>query len=84
MNSILFVLLDAWDNVESDIWNANYILDTLCTTLAAIFGLIGAIKIYNRWQLRSTMYNEPAADIALWFGGCVFFIVGKVILKAIL
>ena len=53
----------------------------LCWVLSAVFGAVGALKIYNRWQLNSRMHVEVTADIAAWIGAAVFFLVARLFIK---
>jgi uncharacterized membrane protein YeaQ/YmgE (transglycosylase-associated protein family) len=49
--------------------------------LAAVFGSIGALKIYNKWQLQSRMQVEITAEIAAWIGAALFFLIARVFIK---
>ena len=53
----------------------------LCWVLCAVFGSIGALKIYNRWQLHSRMQVEITAEIAGWIGAALFFLIARVFIK---
>lgn len=53
----------------------------LCWVLAALFGAVGALKIYNKWQLDSRMHVEVTAEIAAWIGAAVFFLVARLFIK---
>jgi hypothetical protein len=53
----------------------------LCWVLSAVFGAVGALKIYNKWQLNSRMHVEVTADIAAWIGAAVFFLVARLFIK---
>jgi uncharacterized membrane protein YeaQ/YmgE (transglycosylase-associated protein family) len=53
----------------------------LCWVLAAVFGSIGAFKIYNKWQLQSRMQVEITAEIAAWIGAALFFLIARVFIK---
>ena len=53
----------------------------LCWVLAAVFGSIGALKIYNKWQLQSRMQVEITAEIAAWIGAALFFLIARVFIK---
>ena len=53
----------------------------LCWVLSAVFGAVGALKIYNKWQLDSRMHVEVTAEIAAWIGAAVFFLVARLFIK---
>jgi uncharacterized membrane protein YeaQ/YmgE (transglycosylase-associated protein family) len=55
----------------------------LCWVLSAVFGSIGALKIYNKWQLQSRMQVEITAEIAAWIGAALFFLIARVFIKLV-
>lgn len=48
--------------------------------LAAILGIIGAVRIYHNWQMGK---REITADVAAWFYAAVFMILAGAFLRAI-
>jgi len=50
----------------------------LMTTIGAVTGIIGAVKVYNKWN-----QGEPdtAKVAASWFGSCIFLVVVAQVLK---
>jgi hypothetical protein len=51
----------------------------LMYAIGAITGLIGAIKVYNKWN-----HGEPDTGkvAAAWFGSCVFLVIVATVLKS--
>jgi hypothetical protein len=51
----------------------------LMYAIGAIVGLIGAIKVYNKWN-----HGEPDTGkvAAAWFGSCVFLVIVATVLKS--
>ncbi len=52
---------------------------SLMYAIGAIVGLIGAIKVYNKWN-----HGEPDTGkvAAAWFGSCVFLVIVATVLKS--
>jgi uncharacterized membrane protein YidH (DUF202 family) len=48
--------------------------------LAAILGIIGAVRIYHNWQMGK---QEITADVAAWFYAAIFMILAGAFLRAI-
>lgn len=81
INSFLFVIANiGWDGIREDVNLAKYAVEALCTIIAGIFGLVTAVKIHNRWQLKETMVTY---DVAMWMFGAMFFLIGKFAINAI-
>ena len=51
----------------------------LMYAIGAIVGLVGAIKVYNKW---SSGEPDTAKVASSWFGACIFLIVVATILKS--
>lgn len=51
----------------------------LMYAVGAIVGLIGAVKVYQRW---SHGYPDTGSVAAAWFGSCVFLVVVATVLKS--
>src|ERR1700761_5674679 len=52
---------------------------SLMYAIGAIVGLIGAVKVYNKWN-----HGEPDTGkvAAAWFGSCIFLVVVATVLKS--
>ncbi|MBS1525315.1 MAG: DUF4134 domain-containing protein [Bacteroidetes bacterium] len=52
---------------------------SLMYAIGAIVGLVGAVKVYNKWS-----HGEPDTGrvAAAWFGSCVFLVVVATVLKS--
>ena len=50
----------------------------LMYAIGAIVGIIGAVKVYNKWNAGESDTNKVAAA---WFGSCIFLVVVSTILK---
>lgn len=56
--------------------------DTGCDlmyAIGAVVGIIGAIKVYNKWNAGEPDTNKVAAA---WFGSCIFLVVVATVLKS--
>ena len=51
----------------------------LMYAVGAIVGLIGAIKVYNKWNAG---YHDTGKVAAAWFGSCVFLVVVATVIKS--
>ena len=52
---------------------------TLMYAIGAILGLIGAIKVYSKWNGGDQDTSKVAAA---WFGSCIFLVVVATIIKS--
>lgn len=51
----------------------------LMYAIGAIVGLIGAIKVYNKWNAGD---HDTGKVAAAWFGSCVFLVVVATVIKS--
>lgn len=51
----------------------------LMYAIGAILGLIGAIKVYSKWNAGD---HDTGKVAAAWFGSCVFLVVVVTVIKA--
>ena len=51
----------------------------LMYAIGAITGLVGAIKVYNKW---SAGEQDTAKVASSWFGACIFLVVVATVLKS--
>jgi hypothetical protein len=85
MNSLsLYILLNEWSGIMTSAYAAWYSVDSLCLLLCPIFGLVGAIRIYNKWHLNSHRHFELDAATASWLGGSIFWVLAHVFLKTVI
>ena len=78
LTSLLLQFSGITQQLRSDVFHP---MVELCWVLSAVFGAVGDLKIYNRWQLNSRMNVEVTADIAAWIGAAVFFLVARLFIK---
>lgn len=50
----------------------------LMYAIGAIVGLVGAVKVYNKWNSGD---NDTGKVAAAWFGSCIFLVVVATVLK---
>lgn len=50
----------------------------LMTTIGAVSGIIGAIKVYSKWNHGDPDTTKVAAS---WFGSCIFLVVVAAVLR---
>jgi hypothetical protein len=56
--------------------------DTGCNlmyAIGAIIGLVGAVKVYQKW---SHGHPDTGSTAAAWFGSCVFLVIVATVLKS--
>lgn len=51
----------------------------LMYAVGAIVGLIGAVKVYNKWNAGD---HDTGKVAAAWFGSCVFLVVVATVIKS--
>jgi len=51
----------------------------LMYAIGAVVGIIGAIKVFNKWNAGESDTNKVAAA---WFGSCIFLVVVATVLKS--
>lgn len=51
----------------------------LMYAVGAILGLIGAIRVYQKW---SNGHPDTGSTAAAWFGSCVFLVIVATVLKS--
>lgn len=51
----------------------------LMYAIGAILGLVGAVKVYQKW---SHGHPDTGTTAAAWFGSCVFLVVVATVLKS--
>lgn len=51
----------------------------LVYAIGAVAGLIGAVKVYNKWNQGDQDTSKVAAS---WFGSCIFLVVVATVLRA--
>lgn len=64
----MLLQLDAINNEAIGVY---LVLEVLCRVLAAIFGLVGGLRIYNQWQLHGRHFHVDK-QIVMWFGASIF------------
>jgi hypothetical protein len=64
------------DNMVRQYFNAGV---NLMYAIGAVVGLIGAIKVYNKW---SSGHPDTGQTAAAWFGACIFLVVVATVLRS--
>ncbi len=62
-----------FDSVTSEASNVYSTLELSLHIFAAIFGLIGGLRVYNQWQLHGRHVHIDK-QIVWWFGASLFFL----------
>jgi hypothetical protein len=52
---------------------------TLLYAVGAVVGLVGAVKVFNKWNSGEPDTSKTAAA---WFGSCIFLVVVATVLKS--
>ncbi len=52
---------------------------SLMYAIGAIVGLIGAVKVYNKWNAGD---HDTGKVAAAWFGSCVFLVIVATVIKS--
>jgi uncharacterized protein DUF4134 len=75
MNELLVLL--QWSTVQSTASGVADAVGDLCWILCGISGLVGALRIYNKWQLHGRHHFHVDAEIIGWFGAAIFFVIAR-------
>jgi hypothetical protein len=51
----------------------------LMYAIGAVVGLVGAVKVFNKWNAGEPDTNKVAAA---WFGSCIFLVIVATVLKS--
>jgi Domain of unknown function (DUF4134) len=51
---------------------------TLLYAIGGVLGLIGAVKVYDKWSHGD---HDTGKVVASWFGGCIFLVVVATVLR---
>jgi len=51
----------------------------LMYAIGAVVGLIGAVKVYNKW---SSGHPDTGQTAAAWFGSCIFLVIVATVLRS--
>lgn len=51
----------------------------LMYAIGAVLGLVGAIKVYQKWQHG---HPDTGSTAAAWFGSCIFLVIVATVLKS--
>lgn len=51
----------------------------LMYAIGAVIGIVGAVKVFNKWNAGDHDTNKVAAS---WFGSCIFLVVVATVLKS--
>jgi hypothetical protein len=52
---------------------------SLMYAVGAVMGLVGAVKVYNKWNSGD---GDTSKVAAAWFGSCIFLVVVATVLKS--
>jgi hypothetical protein len=80
--TMLFILLQ-WDAVQSTTTDVASAVGNLCWILCGATGLVGALRIYNKWQLSGRHHFHIDAEIVGWFGAAIFFVIARAFIDLI-
>lgn len=78
----LAIILQSWDDIYSSAGSLRHSVQNLSYVLCALSGLVGSIRIYNKWQLNDRHLHLDT-EIAGWFGASLFFFVATTLIKIV-
>lgn len=82
LNSVSLFAQDGASGINEATSKVRSYFDAGCDlmyAIGAVLGLIGAIKVYSKWNSGEPDTNKVAAA---WFGSCVFLVVVATVLKS--
>lgn len=91
LSSLVFTLYVGWAAAQTGDGNAGIqeatnkvkgyfsTATSLMYAIGAVVGIVGAIKVFNKWNSGDGDTNKVAAA---WFGSCIFLVVVATVLKS--
>lgn len=74
-----------WSGIAGQMRGDIYIpLTYLCWTLAGIFGLVAALRVYSLWTIGGRHHIHIDAKVFAWIGAAIFFVLANTFIKAAL
>ncbi|MGF7079717.1 DUF4134 family protein [Mucilaginibacter sp. UYCu711] len=80
LNSLAQPGLDEMQQARQDLTGSFFSSIDASLVLAAIFGLIGAVRIYHNWQMGK---QQITTDVAAWFYAALFMVLMGAFVRAI-
>lgn len=80
--SIVSIAQDGNSGIQEATNKVKSYFDTGCDlmyAIGAVIGIIGAVKVYSKWNAGEPDTNKVAAA---WFGSCIFLVVVATVLKS--
>jgi uncharacterized membrane protein YidH (DUF202 family) len=72
--------LDDMQTIQQNLSQSFFSALDCSLVIAAIFGIIGAIRIYHNWQMGRERITE---EVANWFYAALFMVLAGVFLRAV-
>ncbi|NQX42338.1 protein of unknown function [Pedobacter steynii] len=82
LNSVMARAQDGEAGIRAAADKVSGYFDTGCDlvyAIGAVVGLIGAVKVFNKWNAGEPDTNKVAAA---WFGSCIFLVIVATVLKS--
>jgi len=75
----------SWGNMAGQMRSDVYIpLTYLCWALAAVFGLVAALRVYALWNINGRAHLHIDAKVYAWIGAAMFFVLANTFIKTVL
>lgn len=82
LHSVIALAQDGEAGIRAAADQVSGYFDTGCDlvyAIGAVVGLIGAVKVFNKWNAGEPDTNKVAAA---WFGSCIFLVIVATVLKS--
>jgi Domain of unknown function (DUF4134) len=71
-------------SIRQEAFEVYYSLRMLCFALSAVFGLVGALRIYSLWNIHGKHHIQIDAQVIGWIGAAIFFECANLFIKVVL
>jgi hypothetical protein len=82
LSSLTLMAQDGTAGIQQATTMVKGYFDTGCSlmyAIGAVVGIVGAIKVFNKWNAGEPDTNKVAAA---WFGSCIFLVVVATVIKS--
>ena len=70
----------SFNQVNNSLRNVFYVFTSTGYYIAAIIGIVGALRVYRKWTLGEPIIKEASN----WFFACLFYVVANAFLRGVL
>lgn len=69
------------NSLRNDIW---FYVKWLCFAIAAVIGLVAALRVYNLWQINGRHHIHIDSQVISWVAAAVFLMIATAFISKVL